>query len=336
MSGDAARTGGAAASTGSSRDADALSADAMREWARLGTATVYEASGRQGLVDVELTQLVPGSRVAGPALPVSCGQGDNLMVHAAIEHISPGDVVVLTMPEPAPVALVGELLVTQMKLRGAAGLLVDASVRDCDDLAALGLPVWTRWVRVRGAGKGVVGTVGEPVTVGGASVRRGDVVVLDRDGAVVVARERADEVMRAARARVEKEAAMRERFAAGEISYDIRQLVEGRSAEAEPPLGLTAGARSARRRFRPGREAATTRARRLGSAAAPAGTRLESCRMVPPVGVTMTAGDGYSTGRLTTEMWPGRTSRTRVPRSTTAPWRPSTVSPATAPPMWTP
>src|SRR5690606_8695698 len=56
VSGDAARTGGAAASTGSSRDADALSADAMREWARLGTATVYEASGRQGLVDVELTQ----------------------------------------------------------------------------------------------------------------------------------------------------------------------------------------------------------------------------------------------------------------------------------------
>lgn len=236
MSGDAARTGaGAAAGTGLSRVADALSADAMREWAQLGTATVYEASGRQGLIDVELTQLVPGSRVAGPALPVSCGQGDNLMVHAAIEHISPGDVVVLTMPEPAPVALVGELLVTQMKLRGAAGLLVDASVRDCDDLAALGLPVWARWVRVRGAGKGVVGTVGEPVTVGGASVRRGDVVVLDRDGAVVVARERADEVMRAARARVEKEAAMRERFAAGEISYDIhglRQLVEGRSDEA--------------------------------------------------------------------------------------------------------
>ena len=52
MSGDAARTGaGAAAGTGLSRVADALSADAMREWAQLGTATVYEASGRQGLVD---------------------------------------------------------------------------------------------------------------------------------------------------------------------------------------------------------------------------------------------------------------------------------------------
>src|SRR5690606_33675563 len=124
-------------------------------------------------------------------------QGDNLMVHAAIERIRPGDVVVLTMPEPAPVALVGELLVSQMQVRGAAGLLVDASVRDVEELVALGLPVWTRYVRVRGASKSGVGAVGEAVSVGGALVRAGDVVVLDRDGAVVVAEERVAAVLEA-------------------------------------------------------------------------------------------------------------------------------------------
>src|SRR5690606_8428491 len=183
---------GAAASAAAGRGgvvkggaAAAVREGAWREWAELGVATVYEASGRHGLVDVELTQLIPGSRVAGPALPVMCGQDDNLMVHACVEQVMPGDVVVLAMPEPAPVALVGELLATQLKLRGAAALLVDASVRDFDELVALGLPVWTRWVRVRGADKRVVGSVGEPVTIGGARVRRGDIVVLDRDGAVV-------------------------------------------------------------------------------------------------------------------------------------------------------
>src|SRR5690606_39067993 len=115
---------------------------ALEELAALGTATVYEAAGRQGLIDIPLTQLVPGTRVAGSALPVLCGQDDNLMVHACIEQIKAGDVVVLTMLEPAPVALVGDLLATQMKLRGAAGLLVDASVRDVEDLVKLGLPVW--------------------------------------------------------------------------------------------------------------------------------------------------------------------------------------------------
>lgn len=197
---------------------------ALEELATLGVATVYEASGRSGLVDLPLTQLIPGTRVAGTALPVLCGQDDNLMVHAAVEQIQPGDVVVLTMPEPAPVALVGDLLVTQMKLKGAAGLLVDASVRDVDDLAKLGLPVWTRFVRVRGATKDAVGTVGERIMVGGAQVRRGDVVVLDSDGAVVVAQERVHEVLEEARVRLAKEDDMRARFAKGEISYDIHGL----------------------------------------------------------------------------------------------------------------
>ena len=54
------------------------------ELARLGTATVYEAGGRRGLIDAPLHQVVPGSRAAGPARTVRCGQGDNLMVHAAM------------------------------------------------------------------------------------------------------------------------------------------------------------------------------------------------------------------------------------------------------------
>ncbi len=124
------------------------------ELARLGSATVYEAAGREGLIDADLIQLLPGSRACGPARTVRCGQGDNLMVHAAMAETEPGEVLVLTMPEPAPVALVGELLATQAHERGAAALLVDASVRDSADLVKLGLPIWARWLRVRGRREG--------------------------------------------------------------------------------------------------------------------------------------------------------------------------------------
>ena len=109
----------------------------LAELARLGSATVYEAGGRGGYIDAVLRQIVPGSRIAGPARTVRCGQDDNLMVHAVIERIEPGDVVVLSMPEPRPVALVGDLLATQAKVAGAAGLLIDASVRDVEELAPL-------------------------------------------------------------------------------------------------------------------------------------------------------------------------------------------------------
>jgi 4-hydroxy-4-methyl-2-oxoglutarate aldolase len=196
----------------------------LSELARLGTATVYEAAGRVGLVDVNLHQIVPGSRVAGPARPVRCGQDDNLMVHAAMAAARPGDVLVLTMPEPGPVALVGDLLATQAQVAGVAGLLVDAAVRDVEELVELGLPVWARWIRVRGAGKDVAGTIDEPVSVGGARIAAGDVVVLDADGAAVVSAERIDEVLAAALAREENERVKREKLRGGALSYDLDGL----------------------------------------------------------------------------------------------------------------
>ena len=61
------------------------------------------------------------------------------MVHAAVAEAEPGEVLVLTMPEPAPVALVGELLATQAKGRGVAAMLVDAAVRDVEELREVGL-----------------------------------------------------------------------------------------------------------------------------------------------------------------------------------------------------
>jgi 4-hydroxy-4-methyl-2-oxoglutarate aldolase len=202
----------------------------VSELAELGVATVYEASGREGLIDVELHQLIPGSRAAGPARTVRCGQGDNLMVHAVMDRAQPGDVLVLTMPEPEPVALIGELLATQAKERGVAGLLVDAAVRDTSDLRDLGVPVWARWIRVRGATKTEVGALDEPVEVGGATIRPGDHVVLDDDGAVVVRHERIDEVLAASRERLEKERVKRAQLEGGALSYDLdglRGRVEG-------------------------------------------------------------------------------------------------------------
>jgi 4-hydroxy-4-methyl-2-oxoglutarate aldolase len=196
------------------------------ELAELGSATVYEAGGRRGYVDADLIQILPGSRVAGPARTVRCGQDDNLMVHAVMAEVQPGEVVVLTMPEPRPVALVGELLATQAKAHGAAALLVNASIRDVETLAELALPVWARWVRVKGATKNLAGTIGEPVEVGGATIRQGDVVVLDADGAAVVEAERVGEVLESSREREDRERAKRVKLQAGELSFELDGLRE--------------------------------------------------------------------------------------------------------------
>ena len=73
------------------------------------------------------------------------------------------------------------------------------------------------------------GAIGEAVEVAGATIRQGDVVVLDADGAVVVERERVEDVLAAARDREEREHVKREKLQAGALSYDLddlRRLVE--------------------------------------------------------------------------------------------------------------
>ncbi len=198
----------------------------MKRLSELGVATVYEASGREGLIDVPLIQIIPGSRAAGPARTVLCGQDDNLMVHAVIEQIQPGDVLVLTMPEPAPIALIGELLATQVKVRGAAAILVDAAVRDVEELVKLGLPIWTRFIRVKGASKTKIGELNVPVTVGGTTIAPNDIVILDADGAVCVERKRMEQVLKASQDRFEREGRLREKLVAGQTSYDLHGLRE--------------------------------------------------------------------------------------------------------------
>ena len=194
--------------------------------AELGVATVYEAADREGLIDCDLVQLLPGSRVAGPARTVSLGQSDNLMVHAVIERIEPGDVVVLAMPVEEPVGLIGELLVTQIQKRGAAAVLSNGAMRDVEELEQMGLPIWSRFIRAKGATKKARGALDVPVVLGGTTIEPGDVVVLDADGATCVRRARLAEVLEKSEARLARETAMRERLEAGEMSIDIHGLRE--------------------------------------------------------------------------------------------------------------
>ncbi|GAA6756198.1 4-carboxy-4-hydroxy-2-oxoadipate aldolase/oxaloacetate decarboxylase [Thermus thalpophilus] len=215
-----------------------LTPEEIQALAELGSATVYEASGRQGLIPLPFLRFPEGARAAGPAFPVLCAPGDNLGAHAAMAALRPGEVLVLAQPEPEPVALVGELLATQAKAQGARALLVDGAVRDADELKGLGLPVWARWVSPRGARRERLLGLGVPVFLGGVEVRLGDYLVLDGDGVVVVPRERAQEVLAKARARAEREAGLRRRFAQGELSLDLYGLRERVAEHLEEAVRL--------------------------------------------------------------------------------------------------
>ena len=99
-----------------------------------GTATVHEAIGRRGFVGPEVRPIQQGVRLAGPAITVSSHPGDNLMIHAAVEVCEAGDVLVVTTTAPSTHGMFGELLASSLQARGVQALVIDAGVRDTQEL----------------------------------------------------------------------------------------------------------------------------------------------------------------------------------------------------------
>jgi 4-hydroxy-4-methyl-2-oxoglutarate aldolase len=91
-------------------------------------------------------------------------------------------------------------------------------------MGELGFPVFARHLNVRGTRKLFRGALGVDVTVGGATVRSGDLIVGDADGVVLLPADVADKVLDAADERVAKEADIMARLRAGESSIDIYGL----------------------------------------------------------------------------------------------------------------
>ena len=201
--------------------ADAATIDAL---APLGSATVHEAMGRIGYAGPRIRPIQQDAAVAGSAITVSCAPGDNLMVHAAIEQSRAGDVIVVVPVTDSPYGFIGELMATQMQVRGVRAYVTSGGVRDTGELRSMGFPVWTAHVSAEGTVKDTPGSVNVPVVLGGVVVHPGDVVVADDDGVTIVPRGRAAATLEAAQARAAKEAANRLRYQAGDISMDLNNL----------------------------------------------------------------------------------------------------------------
>jgi 4-hydroxy-4-methyl-2-oxoglutarate aldolase len=191
--------------------------------ATFGIATLHEAGGRIGALPSAIKPVAPAFRMSGPAFPLSGPPMDNMWLHRALHLAQPGDILVFHVGDAYEGGYLGDVMATCAKTRGLGGLVVDGCVRDGEELAAVGFPIFARGLCIHGTTKDPngAGSLFAPVTIGTVTIRPGDLVVGDRNGVAVIPRERAAEVIATAAEHDAKEAQNLARVKNGESTLHI-------------------------------------------------------------------------------------------------------------------
>jgi len=170
----------------------------------------------------DIKSIAPGTRLAGPVWTVeghidrARTRDESLLGWCTLLARAPAGHVVVCQPNNREIALMGELSAQTLKARGVLGYVVDGGSRDTDLVLEQGFPVFCafltpadivrRWVPQR---------YGEPVTIGGVTIRTGDWLLGDRDGVVIIPAERVEDVVARTEAVVATESDMRRSLIGG-------------------------------------------------------------------------------------------------------------------------
>lgn len=205
-------------------------ADQLTQARKLGTSTLYEASGlANSAVDSAIRTVWPGASVAGAAYPLEVSPGDNLAIHLAMEKAPRGSVLVVSAAGFVA-GYWGEVLTVAAEAAGIAGLVIDGGVRDIAALTARRFPVFTRGISVRGTIKASAPSVGQPMQLTGTPVAAGDLVVADDDGVIILPAAQVPACLVRGQARFEKEARIMDALRQGQTTLDLLGLSRWRDA----------------------------------------------------------------------------------------------------------
>jgi RraA family protein len=159
------------------------------------TPDISDMLNRMYAMCCDIHNLASDQPIVGPALTVKVFPGDNLMVHKALDLIKPGDVIVVDASGNHNNAVIGDLVASKAKHRGAAGFVIDGLIRDLPEVKKVGLPVFARGVSPIGPLHRGPGEINYPISCGGIVVKPGDIIAADESGVVVVREDFAETVL---------------------------------------------------------------------------------------------------------------------------------------------
>jgi regulator of RNase E activity RraA len=177
--------------------------------AKLYTGVVHDVMRQMGLRDFTLPHtlhpVTVARTIAGPVFTVRGKVAPKADPHETLlawtgflSKAKSGHIVVIAANDEE-VAHMGELSAETLMRRGVPGVVVDGGTRDVEFLMGMGFPVYARYATPRDiVGYWMVDAMDVPVKIGTVNIAPHDYLLADRDGIVILPRERASEIVSAA------------------------------------------------------------------------------------------------------------------------------------------
>ena len=198
--------------------------DLAEKFLGIPTGNICDSNGLTGSMCAEITPLSMNMAMAGRALTVKCVPGDNLTIHKAIVLAPPGSILVVDCDGYTGAGVFGELFATSCQARKIASIVIDGACRDKLDLVEMNFPVFCRGVNPNGTRKESLGAINEPIQCGGLLVNPGDIIIGDADGVVVIAADKAEDVLEKSLLKKAKETDLKPLLAEGKTTVELLGL----------------------------------------------------------------------------------------------------------------
>ncbi|ACL62462.1 RraA family protein [Methylobacterium nodulans] len=189
----------------------------VEKFKAIAVANISDSMNRMVHGGPRLRPLHAGGVLAGAALTIKQRPGDNLMVHAALNRASAGDVLVVDAGGDLTNAIMGELMLAHAQQIGVAGVIVNGAVRDHGWIRANSLPVFAAGITHRGPYKNGPGEINATIALDGMVIQPGDLIVGDDDGIVCVPFDQTEAVFAAANKKQQDEAKTMAAIKAGTV-----------------------------------------------------------------------------------------------------------------------
>lgn len=194
-------------------------------WSLIPVTIAVDLVREAGQIDPALRPLRPAGqqpRLFGPAVTVRCEAPDYGAVLHALDVIERGQVLVIDAGGYRDAAMIGDILSGHLRAKGVAGLICDGAVRDAGTLGNwTDFPVFARWINPRGPSGADRGAINLPVSIGGAAVAPGDLMIGDDDGLVVLSPQNARALIAQAEAKLTREAVLIAGLGAGKSMTEV-------------------------------------------------------------------------------------------------------------------